>query len=155
MLHPRVLPQVLSQATSEGVLFTMLLNLKGDLLSVSAPPATPEPGSLAAAAAAYAAQQQPLQQPAAPAQPDPKVVGAIASLAWSSYSRAGADITQLFVECDTGKVVVRRVAGKFLLCLVASNAGQFGLMRRKAQLLCEHLESPLTEWSQAVESSAK
>jgi len=79
MLKPKVLPQVLNQASGENVKGTLLLNLEGSLVGSS----TDSNNS--------------------------STVSAIVANIWASYEKASPDLNLMMIECEQGKVVVSRV----------------------------------------------
>ncbi|KAK9704634.1 hypothetical protein K7432_010078 [Basidiobolus ranarum] len=119
MLKPKVVSQVLRQATTGGVEATLLLNSEGSLLAF-----------------------------AANSDREAKVYAAIASNVWSTYERCGKAIYEneelklMLIECEEGKVAITTVSN-MVLCLVGQGSIEFGLLRAKANALTKHLEEPL------------
>ncbi|KAF9168119.1 Ragulator complex protein lamtor2 [Actinomortierella ambigua] len=118
MLKPKLISQVLQQATTGGVKATILLNLEGSLL-------------------AFAAQSD----------RDARIYGALTSNIWSIYSKhvktETGPLSFLILECEEGKVAVSMVS-TMILCLVAQEDVELGILKAKSEALTRHLEAPLS-----------
>ncbi|KAI8911382.1 hypothetical protein PhCBS80983_g06158 [Powellomyces hirtus] len=131
MLKPKVIAQVLSQVNTNGIKATLLLNPDGSLISFAG-------GS----------------------ESEAKVLAAVASNVWFAYERhgkpaaaAGAEggeagnsaesLQDLILDCEAGKLSVSR-ASRMLLCLVANEEVEWGLLKAKTKVLREYLEGPLS-----------
>ncbi|KAF9331473.1 Ragulator complex protein lamtor2 [Podila minutissima] len=119
MLKPKLISQVLQQATTGGVKATILLNPEGSLL-------------------AFAAQSD----------RDARIYAAIASNIWTIYSKhCKADVgglSFLMLECEEGKVAIT-VVSTMILCLVARDDVELGILKAKSEALTRHLEEPLSK----------
>jgi len=115
MLRAKVLPQILAQANTNGVQGTILLNEEGSLLASTG-------GG------------------------DHVVVAAIASNVWSQYQKLGdqSHLEYLLFECEQGRLAMAQVS-THLLCLYSDKSAEFGMLRRKAQVLKEYLQEPLQQ----------
>eukprot|EP01134_Creolimax_fragrantissima_P005075 CFRG5075T1 len=125
MLKPKVLGKVLSQANTEGCLYTVLLGIDGSLV-------------------AWAGEEESISG----AENDPKITSAIAFHIWQAYLTNGSPSLSLDVpefvllECENGKVVITKV-GKLLLCLYTNSTAQFGSVKAKAAAISEKLQECL------------
>lgn len=79
MLRPKIVPRVLEQANTRGVVSSLLVNHEGSLISCAPP-----------------------EDASAP------VVAAIAANVWQSFERAGEEQVML-IECEEGNVAVTAV----------------------------------------------
>lgn len=88
-----------------------------------------------------------------------KHAGAISVETWllyeNQFSSTQSQLQELFVECEEGRVLIRKVSNFFLCFLTAvkhdlpselSRVDEFGLLKRKAAALASLLEPPLTQW---------
>ncbi|KAJ3180692.1 Ragulator complex protein lamtor2 [Geranomyces variabilis] len=114
MLKPKAIAQVLAQVNTAGVKATLLLNPDGSLISF-----------------------------AGWSEREARVLAAVASNVWFAYERhgrpAGSEVINedgkeslqdLILECEAGKLCVSR-ASKMLLCLVADEETEWGLLKAK------------------------
>ncbi|KAI8379707.1 uncharacterized protein BYT42DRAFT_636404 [Radiomyces spectabilis] len=124
MLKPKVIAQVLRQATHNGVRASLLMTSEGSLL-------------------AFAADNDKCA----------KTYAAIAANVWSTYKKQPAIGTSLdnnilatprflLLQCEEGTVFVTSI-GAMLLCLVGEESVDLGLLRAKADALRNHLDEPL------------
>ncbi|ORX47760.1 Roadblock/LC7 domain-containing protein [Hesseltinella vesiculosa] len=123
MLKPKVISQVLRQATRNGIYAALMLTQEGSLL-------------------AYAADND----------KSVKIYAAISANIWSNYKKqmvfssllnTGAECPKfLLVQCQEGSVYVKEIGG-MLLCLVAEESVDLGILKAKADALSAHLEEPL------------
>jgi len=115
---------VLRQATTGGVKATLLLNPDGSLL-------------------AYAADSD----------REAHIVAAIASSVWSAYDKncsklglsqdsAEEELKTLYADCEEGKIAIITVSN-MLLCLVAHEMADLGILKAKGDALARHLQDPL------------
>ncbi|CAG8439024.1 5775_t:CDS:2 [Ambispora leptoticha] len=148
MLKPKVISQVLQQATTGGVKATLLLNSEGSpLVFVS------EAGDR-----------------------DARVYAAIASNVWSTFEKNTKPLTKedptigsgvgsgnggginnalkfLLVECEEGNLAITTVTN-MLLCLVARTDVALGILKAKTDALARHLEEPFQRVSTYTQSSS-
>ncbi|KAI8592214.1 hypothetical protein BDZ88DRAFT_308759 [Geranomyces variabilis] len=114
MLKPKAIAQVLAQVNTAGVKATLLLNPDGSLISF-----------------------------AGWSEREARVLAAVASNVWFAYERhgrpAGSEVVSdddteslqdLILECEAGKLCISR-ASKMLLCLVADEETDWGLLKAK------------------------
>ncbi|KND00126.1 uncharacterized protein SPPG_04468 [Spizellomyces punctatus DAOM BR117] len=127
MLKPKVITQVLQQANTAGVHAALLLNPDGSLVSF-----------------------------AGGTEKDAKVLAAVASNVWFGYERYGKPpaansveggegkegLRNLILDCEQGKLSITRTS-RMLLCLVADERVEWGLLKAKTRTLKEYLEGPL------------
>lgn len=114
--------QVLSQANTDGITSTLLLNTEGALLAYSGE--TNSSQSLGSAA--------------------------IASNIWAVYEKIGRTtfkedtLESIVLDCENGTVAIAQVAG-LLLCLYANETVPLGMLMEKTRKLAQYLEGPLKE----------
>ncbi|KAI7872350.1 hypothetical protein BDF14DRAFT_1961277 [Spinellus fusiger] len=123
MLKPKIVSQVLRQATRDGVKASLLMTREGSLLAFAA-----DNGRRA------------------------KIIAAIAANVWSTYKQhcssdtflAGdsSGLNSVIIQCEEGTVFVMSIS-TMLLCLVGEATVDLGMLRAKAQALARHLEEPL------------
>mmetsp|Transcript_17376 Transcript_17376/g.24140 ORF Transcript_17376/g.24140 Transcript_17376/m.24140 type:complete len:154 (+) Transcript_17376:132-593(+) len=147
MLRPKLLPQILQQATSNPsahVKSAIIITAGGDLLATSSPLTTVN--TLEAGV-------------------NDKLVGAIAVNIWSTYERhsnlksnssnvpsTSISSTQpnentlhcLLIENEEGRFAITSVS-KFLLCIYGDNQAEFGMLKAKVESLRRYLDGPLNE----------
>jgi len=116
MLKPKVLPQVLQQANTNGVKCSMLFKSDGSLLATAC---APQEDSIA------------------------KIVAAIVANIWSSFEKGG-ELEYQLIECEEGKLIITRVS-KLLLCIYGDRTVEFGMLKAKAHTLRSYLEGPLAQ----------
>merc|ERR1711939_930572 len=76
---------------------------------------------------------------------DHVVVAAIASNVWAQYQKLGnEDLEYMLFDCEQGRVVMTKVS-THLLCLYSDKSAEFGMLKRKAQVLREYLQEPLQQ----------
>ncbi|KAI8068661.1 hypothetical protein BC940DRAFT_255566 [Gongronella butleri] len=123
MLKPKVISQVLRQATRNGIKATLMLTQEGSLL-------------------AYAVDND----------KNAKIYSAISANVWSNYKKqmmvnsllnGGSECPQfILIECEEGAVYIKQI-GNMLLCLVSEKTVDLGILKAKADALSAHLEEPL------------
>ncbi|KAI9033731.1 mitogen-activated protein-binding protein-interacting protein [Phycomyces nitens] len=117
MLKPKVIAQVLRQATRDGVKASLLMTSEGSLL-------------------AFAADND----------RSAKIYAAIAANVWSTYKQHCSSDTFLkgdqtgglrfiLMQCEEGNVFVTCISS-MLLCLVGENSVDLGILKVKASWLC-------------------
>ena len=117
MLKPKVLPQILLQANSEGVKSAIILNKEGSLLASSGEDMNSS-----------------------------QVVAAIAANIWSAYDKVHHSLEVMLFDCQEGNVAVTEIGdSKLLLCLYGDNTAHFGLLKTKINTLREYLKQPLQQ----------
>eukprot|EP00697_Spironema_sp_BW2_P011782 gnl/Spiro4/2762_TR1344_c1_g1_i1.p1 gnl/Spiro4/2762_TR1344_c1_g1~~gnl/Spiro4/2762_TR1344_c1_g1_i1.p1 ORF type:complete len:158 (+),score=37.30 gnl/Spiro4/2762_TR1344_c1_g1_i1:35-475(+) len=131
-LLKQVLEQVLTRdptsSLSGGVFCSMLLNTEGETLAVAG----------------------------GPSNNSANIAGIVANI-FSSFERDGfhsfgaadgqpceEELDFLILECENGHIAVGHI-GLFILCVCADASVPTGLLLRKVQLLCNHLEEPLSQ----------
>ncbi|KAI8813807.1 ragulator complex protein LAMTOR2-like protein [Cladochytrium replicatum] len=122
LLKPRALAQVLDQANSNGVRSTILFNPDGSLVQFAG-------GSEKSA----------------------KIIAAVGSQLWLAYERVGGSIIgesenmhYIFLDCEHGRLVMTRIA-HFILCTVALETVDFGILKTKTRALYDHLYGQLEQ----------
>ncbi|ELR24421.1 Roadblock/LC7 domain containing protein [Acanthamoeba castellanii str. Neff] len=76
---------------------------------------------------------------------DHVVVAAIASNVWAQFQKLGnQDLEYMLFDCEQGRVVMTKVS-THLLCLYSDKSAEFGMLKRKAQVLREYLQEPLQQ----------
>ncbi|KAI8098928.1 uncharacterized protein BX664DRAFT_271864 [Halteromyces radiatus] len=124
MLKPKVISQVLRQSTRDGVKAALLMTHDGSLLSF----ATDNDKNV-------------------------KIYAAIAANIWSTYNKQSSSETFLdggqsdsprflLLDCEEGSAFIIGI-GTMLLCLVAENYVNLGILKAKAEALQVHLQEPL------------
>ncbi|PRP85961.1 hypothetical protein PROFUN_06083 [Planoprotostelium fungivorum] len=116
MLRAKALPPILQQATSNGVKSSIIVTTTGELLA-SAGTDTNE-----------------------------KLVGAIAMNVWTTYHKTSEDVNCLLIECEEGRLGIRKV-GDFLVCVYGDSTVQFGILKAKVDSLNQYLDEPLQQLS--------
>jgi predicted regulator of Ras-like GTPase activity (Roadblock/LC7/MglB family) len=117
MIRLKVLPQVLGQANSDGVQGTVLLTYQGSIVS-----SVEEEGSDKA-----------------------KVVAAIVANLFEAFAdKATAAPEYMLYDCEHGRICVRPVADKLLLCLYGDDTVAPGMLKAKTHAVEQHLAEPLS-----------
>uniref|UniRef100_A0A7S3DBA7 Roadblock/LAMTOR2 domain-containing protein n=1 Tax=Palpitomonas bilix TaxID=652834 RepID=A0A7S3DBA7_9EUKA len=119
MINVKVLPDVLAQAKSSGIIGCMILTSEGDLIASS------ETGT------------------------EPQLVGAISANIFGTYQRLAHSVMKdeldnVLIFCSEGLVAVAEM-GKFLLCVYGADNAEAGLLKAKVAALRSSLEGPLKE----------
>jgi len=121
MLKPRVLTEILSQVTNDGVESSFLFRPDGTLI------------------AHYCLNSSPT---------DPRVGSALASHIWGLYHKNGRgsldeDRLQMVVmKLEEGRLIIKLV-NNLLLCLCSKTSVELGMLMKKCDALVEYLEEPL------------
>ncbi|KAI8823369.1 uncharacterized protein EV422DRAFT_520793 [Fimicolochytrium jonesii] len=136
MLKAKAIAQVLAQAATDDVRAALLLQQDGSLISFAGAP-----------------------------EKEAKVIAAVASNVWFAYERngkpasggarvggdnahaqppqrQGEGMRSLVLECEHGKLALSKIS-RMLLCLVAEENVEWGLLNAKTKALQDHLEGPL------------
>ncbi|KAH8553462.1 hypothetical protein BGW37DRAFT_422766 [Umbelopsis sp. PMI_123] len=115
MLKPKVISQVLRQATTGGIKAAMLMNSGGSLLAF-----------------------------AAASEKEARVYAAIAANLWSTYLKSAMtdDLRLLILPCEEGVVAVT-APSTMLLCLIGDSSIELGLLKAKIEAVSKHLQEPL------------
>ncbi|KAF8929658.1 Ragulator complex protein lamtor2, partial [Linnemannia elongata] len=78
---------------------------------------------------------------------DARIYGAIASNIWTIYSKhckpEVGPLSFLMLECEEGKVAIT-IVSTMILCLVARDDVELGILKAKSEALTRHLEEPLS-----------
>ncbi|KAH7637543.1 late endosomal/lysosomal adaptor, MAPK and MTOR activator 2 [Dermatophagoides farinae] len=126
MLRPKTLTQILNQANTAGISATLLFNKDGRLLAYSG----------------YGDK-------------DVRMIAAIASGIWASYSNYGrnhlasSQLSYVYIEAEHGIALIAAVAD-VLLCLYSRDSPvnvDIGTLKQKMKALADHLEAPLSQLS--------
>ncbi|KPM11844.1 Aconitate hydratase [Sarcoptes scabiei] len=127
MLKPKTLAQILNQANTGGVSATLLFNKDGRLL-------------------AYAGYGD----------KDVRMIAAIVSGIWASYSNYGKNVlaesqlTHIYFKAERGMAFISLISN-VLLCLYSRDSSikvEPGILKQKMKALMEHLEQPLSQLSE-------
>ncbi|GAB5588789.1 hypothetical protein Unana1_03689 [Umbelopsis nana] len=125
MLKPKVISQVLRQATTGGVKASLLMNSGGSLLAFAA--ATDR---------------------------EARIYAAIAANLWSTYLKSsmsgssfrnkadGDELRLLILPCEEGIVAIA-APSTMLLCLVGDKSVDLGILKAKIEAISRHLQEPL------------
>ncbi|CAM0142252.1 unnamed protein product [Umbelopsis sp. WA50703] len=126
MLKPKVISQVLRQASTNGINTALLMNAGGSLLAF-----------------------------AAPSDREARIYAAIAANLWSTYlksSSSGAvfrnegkedELRLLILPCEEGVVAITAPSTTMLVCLVGDKSVDLGLLKAKIEAVSRHLSEPL------------
>eukprot|EP01100_Stratorugosa_tubuloviscum_P009066 TRINITY_DN379_c0_g2_i1.p1 TRINITY_DN379_c0_g2~~TRINITY_DN379_c0_g2_i1.p1 ORF type:complete len:121 (-),score=44.00 TRINITY_DN379_c0_g2_i1:114-476(-) len=117
MLRPKVLPKILEQVNTNGVKMALLISLKGELIASSS------------------IQIDSIQS---------RAVAALVSNLWTTYQHQTENLTQLLFDCDEGNVVVLKITN-VLICVLGNKSAEFGMLRCKAQAICDHIKGPFEQ----------
>eukprot|EP01080_Neovahlkampfia_damariscottae_P004776 gene4776-8362_t len=121
MLQPKVLPKIIEQINTDGIKTTILLNVDGSILSSS--------GNIE----------------------EDKTIAAIASSLWTSYYKTGIHISDnnklncLIVDCEEGRIIVKKVTENVILCSCAEKRVSFGMLKLKIKIISKFLKKPFEE----------
>ncbi|KAI8969134.1 hypothetical protein BDF20DRAFT_827556 [Mycotypha africana] len=119
MLKPKVIANVLSQTTNNGIKASIIMTSEGSLISF-----------------------------AADNDKDASTYSAICANIWNTYKKmntgAYKKLQSQLVYCENGVVLVTCV-GNMLLCLVALPSTDLGILKAKAEAIKSHLKEPLTQ----------
>lgn len=145
MLRPRALSSILGQANTGGVKATCLLNREGNLVAYS--------GMIYIYHETTTIWNDVLLSIAGQGDSDTRVSSAISSYIWSTYDRIGhwafdskssSALRCLLLDFSEGRVAIRAVTPKILLCMFADQEIPLGLIKAKLKAIAEYLETPLT-----------
>lgn len=118
MLRLKALPEVLRQATTDGVHGALILTHDGSLLA-SLDEADPNRS---------------------------KVVAAIVANLWDAYrEKSPSPPETMILDCDQGVVAVKAITEKLLLCLYADNRVPIGILKLKLDKQVEFLAPSLSQ----------
>mmetsp|Transcript_21324 Transcript_21324/g.53783 ORF Transcript_21324/g.53783 Transcript_21324/m.53783 type:complete len:120 (+) Transcript_21324:120-479(+) len=115
MLQLKVIPQVLSQVNSDGVLGSILLNSDGELLACSA--GDPQRA---------------------------KLIAAIVANVWTSFDTPSEGLDTLIIDNKEGRLALMQI-GQLLLCVYGDNTVPFGMLKAKTRSLHGYLSEELAE----------
>ncbi|KAI8841748.1 hypothetical protein BC829DRAFT_402100 [Chytridium lagenaria] len=153
MLKPRVLSQVLSQANTGGVKTSLLLNVDGSLIAYSG--GTDRDAKVVSAIVSniWVAYERHTGEGLAKrrnnSQKNAAGVGARSRQDPTSprcgptgVAKEEEGLKSVLVQCEHGKLSITTVS-RMLLCLVASEEVEFGILKAKTKTLKSYLEEPL------------
>ncbi|CAI8024726.1 Ragulator complex protein LAMTOR2 [Geodia barretti] len=121
MLKPKELTKVLEQANTGGFQCTLLLNPEGSLMAFAGKCDKKE-----------------------------NITAAVAANIWMSNAKSAKSAFQdeglqyIVMDCEDGKVAIRRVAN-LLLCVYTAESVGLGMLRAKVEALARYLEEPLKQ----------
>mmetsp|Transcript_6934 Transcript_6934/g.10144 ORF Transcript_6934/g.10144 Transcript_6934/m.10144 type:complete len:128 (+) Transcript_6934:26-409(+) len=120
MLQPKVLPQLIQQANTNGVKTTLILSTEGSLLASTGD------------------------------KTNDKIIAALVSSTWNTYVKAGMSnddnkLEGLLLDTEIGKMAVESITNHVLLCLCGTDNSTRGLLRAKASELSSHLREPFEQ----------
>lgn len=122
MLRPKVLPKILEQANSSGVLASLLLNKEGSLLA-----SAQAPRDLAASASSSAA--------SASSGPQIAVIAAIFANIWETFDQ-GRDLQVLLCDCEDGRIAMTQVRALLLYKSIVARLTRFLYFMKILSLSC-------------------
>ncbi|KAG2184405.1 hypothetical protein INT43_000314 [Umbelopsis isabellina] len=126
MLKPKVISQVLRQASTNGINAALLMNAGGSLLAF-----------------------------AAPSDREARIYAAIAANLWSTYLKSSNsdaafrnekqedDLRLLILPCEEGVVAIAAPSITMLVCLVGDKSVDLGMLKAKIEAVSRHLSEPL------------
>lgn len=119
LLKPKSLNNVLAQANTGGVRCTLLMNLEGSLLAHAGSSNT-----------------------------EAVTIAALASTIWKNYQRYGNSalhedkLKTAVIQSQEANLIVQNLSS-VLLCICASHEVPLGMLKCKAESICDHLKEPL------------